>query len=79
MQPHYDARIYPCFRPTGEVEACSQFVTDLPSQIVSFSTGAYAKTVDDYWDAPESLKLLELKIDEVAGTEKWVRGPTPTP
>lgn len=75
----YGANIFPCFLPNGDVEACSQLVTDLPSQIVTYRAAGYLKTVDDYWGAPEALKLLENKIDEVAGTEKWVRGPRPTP
>jgi hypothetical protein len=79
MRPRYSERIYPCFEPSGAVVACAENVSDLPSQLVSFAAGGYLKTVDDYWDAPEALRLLEDEIDEVAGTEKWVKGPTPTP
>lgn len=51
-----------------------QQVTDLPSQTTSIAIDGKTKTVYRYGFEPQRLAELEDKIDEVAGTEKWVKG-----
>ncbi len=51
-----------------------QQVTDLPSQTTSITIDGKTKTVYRYGFEPQRLAELEDKIDEVAGTQKWVRG-----
>jgi len=58
--------------PDGTVSEWMQQVTDLPSQIVTIKIGKYEKRVVDYWSPPAPLRELEGKIDEAAGTAKWV-------
>ena len=47
-------------------------VTDLPTTIVSLAVGGRSKEVADYVGAPEKLKVLEKRIDELAGSKRWV-------
>ncbi len=53
-------------------------VTDSPSYVVTFDTGKSRKTVTDYVGEqsgmPHTLTELEEAIDQVAGTDRWVRG-----
>lgn len=51
-----------------------QAVTDLPSQTTTITIDGQTKGVYRYGSEPERLPQLEDKIDEVAGTEKWVKG-----
>lgn len=52
-----------------------QPVTDLPSQTTSITLdGTTTKTVHRYGFEPERLAALEDRIDEIAETEKWVKG-----
>lgn len=51
-----------------------QSVTDLPSQTTSITIDGKTKTVYRYGFEPQRLAELEDRIDEVAGTEKWVKG-----
>ena len=48
------------------------FYSDLPTTKTSLSLGEKSKSVEDYVGAPEKLGDLERKIDEVAGTKRWV-------
>lgn len=50
-----------------------QQVSDLPSQTTSITIDGSTKTVFRYGFEPEKLAALEDRIDEVAGTEKWVK------
>lgn len=63
------------FDPDGTVRLREATVTDLPSQIVTFRAGSYEKRVVDYYNPPPGLRELEAKIDETAGTAKWVAPP----
>lgn len=47
-------------------------VTDLPTTYTSLQLGAKTKTIRDYVGAPETLKKIEARIDEVARTRRWV-------
>jgi len=50
-------------------------VTDNPSAIVSFDDGARKKTIRHYYgdtSAPKGLYELEERIDQIAGTARWV-------
>ena len=55
--------------------ACGQYATDSPTVITSASAGGRSKTIrHDYGcdAAPEELGRLERRIDEVAGTARWI-------
>jgi hypothetical protein len=53
-------------------------VTDSPSYVMTFDTGRTRKTVTDYVGSeigmPCGVTELEEAIDQVAGTDRWVRG-----
>jgi uncharacterized protein DUF6438 len=48
-------------------------VTDLPTTYISLTLGERSKMVQDYFGAPKELKELERLIDEIVGTDRWVR------
>jgi uncharacterized protein DUF6438 len=48
-------------------------VTDLPTTYLSLTLGERSKMVQDYFGAPRELKELERLVDEIAGTDRWVR------
>jgi acetamidase/formamidase len=57
---------------------CPQMITDLPSAITSIQLNGKAKGISHYLGCGNSgalpkLSALERKIDEVAGTEKWIK------
>ena len=58
----------------GNVVQRTSQVTDLPLQQVRLELGPYVKAVRDYWRPPDALRELEMRIDETAGTERWVGG-----
>lgn len=53
-------------------------VTDNPAQILTLSVAGHTKTVKDYVGTeaglPLAIRNLEAEVDEVAGTERWVKG-----
>jgi uncharacterized protein DUF6438 len=49
-------------------------VTDLPTRKTTVVRGDQTKTVEDYFRGPPGLLELELLIDELAKSEKWIRG-----
>jgi hypothetical protein len=56
--------------------ACGMYATDSPTVITSASRGGVTKTIRHDRGcsaAPPELSRLEQRIDEVAGTERWVR------
>jgi acetamidase/formamidase len=64
------------FSPGTKV--CPQMVTDMPSAITSIRLKGKSKTVSHYYGCGDSgvlpkLTALENKIDEVAGTQKWIK------
>ncbi len=63
----YDARFY----NLGDRYEAN--VSDLPSTTTSITTENGTKSVYRYGFGPERLITLEDKIDEIAGTEKWVK------
>lgn len=48
-------------------------VSDLPTTYLSLTLGGRSKMVQDYFGAPRELKELERLVDEIAGTDRWVR------
>lgn len=59
-------------------DGCAGFMTDMPSAKTSISLSGRTKSVSHYYGCrgPEilaALTALERKIDEVAGTEKWIK------
>ncbi|HEX6748886.1 MAG TPA: DUF6438 domain-containing protein [Longimicrobium sp.] len=56
---------------------CPTYATDLPSVYLTIHAGARTKRVDDYlgcMGTPE-LRALEVRIDSVAGSRRWIRVP----
>ena len=49
-------------------------VTDLPTRKTTVTRGDQTKTVEDYFRGPPGLVELELLIDEVTKSAKWIRG-----
>jgi hypothetical protein len=47
-------------------------ITDLPTTTTSIRIGSRFKQVVDYYGAPPALRELEARIDEVAGSKRWV-------
>lgn len=47
-------------------------VTDLPTTYTSLMIDSRSKEVEDYVGAPKPLKELERKVDELAGSKRWV-------
>ncbi len=59
-------------------DGCTAFMTDMPSAKTSISLSGRIKSVSHYYGCrgPEvipALTALERKIDEIAGTEKWIK------
>jgi acetamidase/formamidase len=59
-------------------DGCNGFMTDMPSAKTSISLNGRNKSVSHYYGCrgPEiipALTALERKIDEIAGTEKWIK------
>jgi len=46
--------------------------TDSSPDVICLQIGAQKKSVDDWSEAPEELTRLEDRIDELAGSKKWV-------
>jgi hypothetical protein len=49
-------------------------VTDLPTRKTTVTRGDQTKTVEDYFRGPPGLIELELLIDDLAKSSKWIRG-----
>jgi hypothetical protein len=49
-------------------------VTDLPSRKTTVTRGDETKTVVNYFRGPPGLTELELLIDELTNSTKWIRG-----
>jgi hypothetical protein len=63
---------------TPGTKECPQKITDMPSANTSIRLNGRAKVVAHYYGcgtdgALEKLTALEKKIDDVAGTEKWIK------
>jgi hypothetical protein len=54
-------------------------ITDLPTTTTTIRIGSRFKQVVDYFGAPAALTSLEQRIDEVAGSKRWVSVNTPKP
>ena len=46
-------------------------VTDFPTTYVSFSLNGKIKKIKDYYGAPQILKYLEKRIDDIANSGEW--------
>jgi Domain of unknown function (DUF6438) len=46
--------------------------SDLPTKIVTITVNGRTKGVEDYVAAPDALDEFERKIDDAAGTKRWV-------
>ncbi len=47
-------------------------ITDLPTVKTSITIDGKTKYVVNYYGAPEELKQLEMKIDEISNSKQWV-------
>ena len=54
--------------PDGTIE----WITDLPTTYTSLRIGSRTKSVKDYAFSPEKLRQLEVEIDRVANTHRWI-------
>jgi hypothetical protein len=55
--------------------ACGRYATDSPTVVTSVTRDGRTKTIrHDYgcFEAPRELVRLERRIDEVAGTDRWI-------
>jgi hypothetical protein len=55
--------------------ACPNSPTDLPSEIITLTAGGRSKRVEHYRacsGAPASIAAMASRIDQIAGTEKWI-------
>lgn len=55
--------------------ACGEYATDSPTVITSATREGVTQRVQNYYGcrgAPLSLRQLERRIDEVAGTSRWI-------
>jgi Domain of unknown function (DUF6438) len=48
-------------------------ITDLPTTTTSIRIGERFKKVVDHYGGPDELEKLEDRIDEVAGSDRWVK------
>lgn len=48
-------------------------ITDLPTTTTSIRIGGRFKKVVDHYGAPDELEKLEDRIDEVAGSDRWIK------
>jgi hypothetical protein len=46
-------------------------VTDLPTTFITLTLGNKTKKITDYYGAPEKLKVLEEKIEEIVNKRAW--------
>jgi hypothetical protein len=65
-------------RYTESADGCTSFITDLPNANTSLSLNGRVKSISHNFGCrgPEILSglvALEHKIDEIAGTEKWIK------
>lgn len=48
-------------------------LTDLPTTFLYYNNGRESLKVTDYWGAPQKLKNLEKKIEEIIATLDWTK------
>ncbi len=65
LRDHYDGK-----NPDGS----GSTVSGLPTRKTTVTRGEEAKTVVNYFNGPPGLTELELLIDELANSGKWIRG-----
>ena len=61
------------YRTIENPDGSRTIVTDLPTTIVTITSGGRTKRVEDYLGAPDALKELEQQIDDIARTRRWIR------
>src|SRR5690606_12009034 len=57
----------------GQVSVSEVRITDLPSQILRVRIGDFEKRVSHYAGGPPGLSEVIKRVDEVAGSEQWVK------
>ena len=63
-------------KPDGRIQEVTMMVTDQPTTHVHLRIDYYQKSVEDYYNAPDSLRQLEKMIDDVSGATNWVGNST---
>ena len=61
-------------KPDGTIDTLLVDVTDSPTRYITVRIGNRLKTVKNYYGGPPELEELEVSIDKVAQTSKWVKG-----
>jgi hypothetical protein len=81
ISPGTAAALFKWFRQAGFFDLHSSYRVaglDLPTYVLTVDTGRRHKSVDDYWGQragmPAIVTELENAVDELAGTDRWVRG-----
>jgi Domain of unknown function (DUF6438) len=64
LQDVYESRQ----NPDGTIES----ISDLPTTYLSLRVGNRSKTIKDYAFAPDDLRTLELEIERVTNTHRWI-------
>jgi ankyrin repeat protein len=85
ISPHAITHLLQAFRDTDYFslnDEYTQFVTDTPTYMTSIEFDGHKKSVKDHVGAgvgmPDVVTELEDKIDELAGTDKWLHENTET-
>ncbi len=47
-------------------------ISDLPTTFLTFRSAKQTKTVEDYAFAPEELRQLELSVERISNTHRWI-------
>jgi hypothetical protein len=55
-------------------DGTSEWISDLSTTYISFRAGNQFKTIRDYAFSPDNLRVLELEIERVANTHRWIHG-----
>ena len=72
LDDSYIVRITTKMNKGGNVDTTAFYVTDLPSTYITVMIGSKKKTILDYYGAPSELRNLEVEIDRVTQTSRYI-------
>jgi Domain of unknown function (DUF6438)/Ankyrin repeats (3 copies) len=55
-------------------DGTTEWITDLSTTYISLRVGNRSKTIKDYAFSPDNLRTLELEIERVTNTHRWIHG-----
>lgn len=73
LKDQYTTREVSRVDANGDTLTATQEVTDLPMTTTSITIGSKTKTVANTYGAPEALRELEAKIDQVANISQYLK------